>query len=93
MVCGDDEDGDFSGLDVPEGIAISGDGQIPTGLVNPGGPFSALISSMVPQEILFKLNSSKDPEDPNEQPEYRYFIYHFVVRNLLMYSLKEFLFC
>ena len=28
---------------------------------------------MVPQEILIKLNNSKDTEDPNEQPEYRYF--------------------
>lgn len=54
-----------------EGITISGDGQIPPGLINPGGPFSALIPSMVPQEILVKLNSTKDTEDPNEQPEFR----------------------
>jgi hypothetical protein len=56
---------------VSEGITISGDGQIPPVLINPGGPFSALIPSMVPQDILVKLNSTKDTEDPNEQPEFR----------------------
>lgn len=54
-----------------EGITISGDGQIPAGLINPGGPFSALIPSMIPQEILVKLNSPEETEDPNEQPEFR----------------------
>lgn len=34
----------------------------------PGGPFSALTSSMWPQDILAKLNQ---PDDPNSQPEYR----------------------
>lgn len=70
VACAVDDDGEFN-LDVSEGISLSGDGQIPPGLINPGGPFSALISSMVPQEILVKLNSTKDSEDPNEQPEYR----------------------
>ncbi|CAL1686059.1 unnamed protein product [Lasius platythorax] len=35
----------------------------------PGGPFSALTSSMWPQDILAKLNQ---PDDPNSQPEYRF---------------------
>lgn len=71
VACAVDDDGDYN-LDVSEGISLSGEGLIPPGLINPGGPFSALISSMVPQEILVKLNSTKDSEDPNEQPEYRY---------------------
>ena len=70
VACAEDEDGEFN-IDVSEGITLSGEGQIPAGLINPGGPFSALISSMVPQEILVKLNTAKDSEDPNEQPEYR----------------------
>jgi hypothetical protein len=70
VACAEDDDGEFN-IDVSEGITISGDGQIPPGLINPGGPFSALIPSMVPQEILVKLNSTKDTEDPNEQPEFR----------------------
>lgn len=72
VACAEDEDGDFP-LDIQEGISVSGDAQIPPGLLNPGGPFSALIPSMVPQEILLKLNSNKDTEDPNEQPEFRWF--------------------
>lgn len=35
---------------------------------SPGGPFSALTSSMWPQDIMAKLSV---PEDPNSQPEYR----------------------
>ncbi|KAI4485300.1 hypothetical protein M0804_006805 [Polistes exclamans] len=35
----------------------------------PGEPFSALTSSMWPQDILAKLNQ---PDDPNSQPEYRF---------------------
>ncbi|XP_046818456.1 small G protein signaling modulator 3 homolog isoform X1 [Vespa velutina] len=35
----------------------------------PGGSFSALTSSMWPQDILAKLNQ---PDDPNSQPEYRF---------------------
>jgi hypothetical protein len=27
---------------------------------------------MVPQEILVKLNSTNDTDDPNEHPEFRY---------------------
>lgn len=70
VACAEDEDGEYP-LDVPEGISISGDGHLPAGLITPGGPFSALIPSMVPQEILLKLNNAKESEDPNEQPEYR----------------------
>lgn len=40
----------------------------------PGGPFSALTSSMWPQDILAKLNQ---PDDPNSQPEYRYCIGYY----------------
>ncbi|XP_017773688.1 PREDICTED: small G protein signaling modulator 3 homolog [Nicrophorus vespilloides] len=36
----------------------------------PGGPFSALTSTMWPQDIMAKL--SIIPEDPNSQPEYRF---------------------
>lgn len=36
---------------------------------SPGGPFSALTSSMWPQDIMAKLTVV--PEDPNSQPEYR----------------------
>lgn len=36
---------------------------------SPGGPFSALTSSMWPQEIMAKLTVNSD--DPNSQPEYR----------------------
>lgn len=35
----------------------------------PGGPFSALTSSMWPQDILAKLNQ---PDESNVQPEYRF---------------------
>lgn len=35
----------------------------------PGGPFSALTSSMWPQDIMAKLSMVTD--DPNSQPEYR----------------------
>lgn len=71
VACAEDDDGEFN-IDVSEGITISGEGQIPPGLINPGGPFSALIPSMVPQEILVKLNNTKETEDPNEQPEFRF---------------------
>lgn len=37
---------------------------------SPGGPFSALTSSMWPQDIMAKL--SQAPEDSNSQPEYRF---------------------
>lgn len=44
------------------------DSHIPT----PGGPFSAIIPSMWPQEILTKLALEADKfNDPNEQPDYR----------------------
>lgn len=36
---------------------------------SPGGPFSALTSSMWPQDIMAKLSVVSD--DPNSQPEYR----------------------
>ncbi|XP_066158762.1 small G protein signaling modulator 3 homolog isoform X3 [Euwallacea fornicatus] len=36
----------------------------------PGGPFSALTPSMWPQEIMAK--QSREQEDPNSQPEYRF---------------------
>lgn len=58
-------------MDVPEGISISGEGIIPAGLISPGGPFSALIPSMVPQEILMKLNSPKESEESCEQLDFR----------------------
>ena len=72
VACAEDEDGEYP-LDVPEGISISGDGNLPAGLITPGGPFSALIPSMVPQEILLKLNTtSEKSENSNELPdEYR----------------------
>ena len=76
--CADEEDGEFP-LDVAEGISISSEGTLPPGLVTPGGPFSALIPSMVPQEILQKLNEGKESEDPNEQPEYRFDEFGFKV--------------
>jgi hypothetical protein len=38
---------------------------------SPGGPFSALTPSMWPQDIMAKLTVI--PDDPNSQPEYRYF--------------------
>ena len=69
VACAEDEDGDYE-LDIPEGISISKEG-LPQGLVSPEGPFSALIPSMIPQELLYKINNSKDTEDPNEQPEFR----------------------
>lgn len=37
---------------------------------SPGGPFSALTSSMWPQDIMAKLSVISD--DPNSQPEYRW---------------------
>lgn len=37
---------------------------------SPGGPFSALIPSMWPQDVMAKL--CVVPEDPNSQPEYRF---------------------
>lgn len=37
---------------------------------SPGGPFSALTSSMWPQDIMAKLTVI--PDDPNSQPEYRF---------------------
>lgn len=37
----------------------------------PGGPFSALTPSMWPQDIMAK--QSVVPDDPNSQPEYRYY--------------------
>lgn len=37
---------------------------------SPGGPFSALTPSMWPQEIMAK--QSREQEDPNSQPEYRF---------------------
>lgn len=39
---------------------------------SPGGPFSALTSSMWPQDIMAKLTVISD--DPNSQPEYRYIL-------------------
>ena len=42
----------------------------------PGGPFSALTSSMWPQDILAKLNQ---PEDPDTKPEYRFDEFGFKV--------------
>lgn len=36
----------------------------------PGGPFSALNTSMLPHEILNRLGHQSD--DPNSQPEYRF---------------------
>lgn len=71
VACAEDDDGDYE-LDIPEGISISKEGNLPLGLVNPEGPFSALIPSIIPQELLFKINNSKDTEDPNEQPKFRY---------------------
>ena len=74
MQCADDgdcENVDYQ-VDVADGISVSTEGNLPPGLVTPGGPFSALVPSMVPQEILQKFNESKDTEDPNEQPEYRW---------------------
>lgn len=37
---------------------------------SPGGPFSALTPTMWPQEIMAK--QSREQEDPNSQPEYRF---------------------
>lgn len=36
----------------------------------PGGPFSALTSTMWPQDLITKLGQQS--EDPNSQPDYRY---------------------
>ncbi|XP_019765184.1 small G protein signaling modulator 3 homolog isoform X2 [Dendroctonus ponderosae] len=49
----------FNGLNMEEVVT-------PT----PGGPFSALIPSMWPQEIMAK--QSREQDDPNSQPEYRF---------------------
>ncbi|KAH1029947.1 hypothetical protein HUJ05_003093 [Dendroctonus ponderosae] len=49
----------FNGLNMEEVVT-------PT----PGGPFSALIPSMWPQEIMAK--QSREQDDPNSQPEYRH---------------------
>lgn len=51
---------DGSKLDVPQ------EGNSPI----PGGPFSALTTSMVPQDMLNRLGHQSD--DPNSQPEYRF---------------------
>jgi len=66
-------------LDIPEGISISKEGNLPQGLVSPEGPFSALIPSMIPQELLFKINNSKENEDPNEQAEFRWLVFFSVL--------------
>lgn len=65
----DDEDSYLNSyLDgLRESSAIDKDGPAPV----PGGPFSALTPSMWPQDILLKLGQQSD--DPNSQPEYRYF--------------------
>lgn len=78
VACAEDDDGDYE-LDIPEGISISKEGNLPLGLVNPEGPFSALIPSIIPQELLFKINNSKDTEDPNEQPKFRFDEFGFKV--------------
>lgn len=38
----------------------------------PGTPFSAIIKSMWPEDILTKLEKEAKSLDPNEQPDYRY---------------------
>lgn len=40
--------------------------------ISAGGPFSAVTSSMWPQDILVKLSEQDDNSDPNHQPDYRY---------------------
>ena len=70
VACAEDEDGEFH-HDVSEGISISTEGNLPAGLITLGGPFSALIPSMIPQEIILKLAEEESNRDPNEQPEYR----------------------
>lgn len=59
----DEFDSDGMLPDMTENLRIS-DGLVPS----PGGPFSALIPSMWPQDILMKLGQ---PDDPNYQPDYR----------------------
>ncbi|CAB3359573.1 Hypothetical predicted protein [Cloeon dipterum] len=62
----DEEDSSELGgcpADAPEGINALSEGVIPT----PGGPFSALTSSMWPQDLLSQLGQ---PDDPNSQPDY-----------------------
>ncbi|KAB7496892.1 Small G protein signaling modulator 3-like protein [Armadillidium nasatum] len=40
--------------------------------ISAGGPFSAVTSSMWPQDILVKLSEQDDNSDPNHQPDYRF---------------------
>lgn len=53
---------------------------------SPGGPFSALTPSMWPQVIMAKL--SVVPEDPNSQPEYRFFQKHMLSSFIITYICR-----
>lgn len=75
----DDVDEEF--MDRPEGLNMN-DLLTPS----PGGPFSALTSSMWPQDIMAKL--SVVPDDPNSQPEYRYIHFTQLKHKIIIYLYR-----
>lgn len=73
-ISGDDVDEETLTENFSDGLSMT-DTLVPS----PGGPFSALTSSMWPQDIMAK--QSIVPDDPNAQPEYRYFYCMFYLHN------------
>lgn len=77
------------GLGIEEGISISATTFIAGGRQTafPGGPFSALCPSMVPQDILVKLQHLENSRD---QPEYRFDEFGFKVEVILIFLFFRF---
>lgn len=62
--------------------------------ITAGGPFSAVTSSMWPQDILVKLSEQDDNSDPNHQPDYRYyFVNSITILDNFLVDIKSQLFC
>lgn len=74
----DDDDTASTVAGREEGLSISATTFISGGRQTafPGGPFSALISSMCPQDVLSKLQRMEESRD---QPEFRYDEFGFKV--------------
>uniref|UniRef100_A0A1B6D8C0 Uncharacterized protein n=1 Tax=Clastoptera arizonana TaxID=38151 RepID=A0A1B6D8C0_9HEMI len=83
----DEEDEEIPNIcgDESERLGLSAETISPT----PGGPFSALTSSMWPQDILNLLGHL--PDDPNSQPDYRLTNNKFIIpyQILVVYFKKH----